>query len=116
MNWYKIAQKLYENIPEGGSTPFIPWPKYPSDEKAIKKYIEKENQKPSRWIPVDSSFIKEIAYHKGLQFLDVKLKNGNIYSYADVPLRVFKAFLKSKSKGEFFNLVIKDKYSAPRSV
>ena len=103
MNWYRKAQKesyLGSN-----------WPKFKVDEENISKYIREQNQLPSRWIPVDSSFIKEVAYHDRLRVLDIRLRNGKAYTFSGVPNKVFQNFMKSKSKGEYFNRVIKKKYA-----
>ena len=65
---------------------------------------------PSKWKEVDSSFIDAAAYYEPLGMFEVKFKNGTEYSYRDVPKDVFDEFMKSPSKGEFFNRVIKEKY------
>jgi len=88
INWYKKSQT------EG-------WPKPEGGYREIYK---------SKWQPVDSSFITDVAYFKPLGMFELKLKNGSKYSYANVPEGIFKEFMKSESKGQFFNNVIKPFY------
>jgi len=66
--------------------------------------------KEDRWHRVDSSFITATLYDKGLQTLTVKLKSGSIYVFKDVSRDIYKCFIKSQSKGKFFNSVIKKNY------
>ena len=68
---------------------------------------EREDFARSKWTPVESSFITDIAYYEPLGMLEVKLKNGQEYSYPGIPKKVFKDLMRAKSKGEFFNRVIK---------
>ena len=67
--------------------------------------------KEDRWERVDSSFIISVLYRKGLQTLSVRLKGGDVYVFKDVLRDVYKDFIKSESKGKFFNSVIKNKYA-----
>jgi hypothetical protein len=71
---------------------------------------EFEESTKSKWIPVKSSWITDVAYYEPMGFFEVKLKNGKEYMYKDVPKKVYEDFMKAKSKGEFFNRVIRDKY------
>ena len=63
-----------------------------------------------RWIPVESSFIEAATYYEPLNILEIKMKNGREYQFNNVPPNIFEAFMKSNSKGRFFNEVIKEKY------
>jgi len=62
-----------------------------------------------------SSFIKQITYYSENNILVVTIQAGNQrcipYEYHDVPLQTVSGFLKSKSKGKYFNKFIKKKYS-----
>lgn len=62
------------------------------------------------WVPVDSSFIEAIAYHPLAWVLEVRMKNGRRYTFMDVPLEVYKVFLASPSKGNFFNTIVRRNY------
>jgi len=63
-----------------------------------------------RWKQVDSTFITEVAYDSGLYMLSLRLKGGKVYNFKDVTKDIYKDFLKSTSKGRFFNNMVKDNY------
>jgi len=64
-----------------------------------------------KWIPVQSTCISDVAYYAPTSIFEVKFKtNGQVYKFLGVPKKVFKNFMDSKSKGEFFNRVIKKNY------
>jgi len=88
MNWYKTAKEKTAEL----------------SEKELEEFT-----KP-KWIPVESSWIAALAYYKPLGMLEVKLKNGTIYGFGGVPQDVFRRFMRSKSKGQFFNRVIRPTY------
>jgi hypothetical protein len=75
-------------------------------------YCIAKKEEPKKWISIDSSFIQLVFYSDFNKELEIKLKNGKTYSYIDVPLKTFKAFMKARSKGTFFNDIIKPKYLA----
>jgi hypothetical protein len=87
MNWYKTA-KAHEDLS-----------------------LEELNEivKP-KWINIDSSFIDQVAYSEAARIFEVKLKNGQVYTYKGIPRKVWKDFMKSESKGKFFNAIIKQRY------
>jgi hypothetical protein len=62
------------------------------------------------WQDVDSSFIDAIAYYDLAQVLEVRIANGRVYTFMEVPPEIHKAFLKSPSKGSFFNKIIRKDY------
>jgi len=107
MNWYRKAIKEYEKIKDGEYY-LTDWPQMKVNEEAIKKYVSEMKEK---WIPVQSSFISDIAYYEPLRVLEVRMTNSDEYAFKNVPKRVFTAFLESTSKGTFFNRIIKRKYS-----
>lgn len=59
---------------------------------------------------VNSSRVKSIGYDKQSKVLEIEFYELGIYQYIDVPLRIYETFLTVKSKGRFFDGVIKDKY------
>jgi len=63
-----------------------------------------------KWKPVKSSWITDVAYYEPMGFFELRLKSGKEYTFKDVPKSVYEDFIKSKSKGEFFNRVIREKY------
>lgn len=61
-----------------------------------------------KWITVDSSVIDQVRF-KSEGILDVQI-GSSVYSYYEVPRKVFNAFLDSDSKGSFFVNNIKGTY------
>ena len=63
---------------------------------------------------VESSLIKSVDYDSDTQNLAVELlnlpKKKATYTFVNVPEGVYKKFLKSSSKGQFFNTKIKNVY------
>ena len=58
-----------------------------------------------------STVIDYFRYDSDKQCLIITFLSGNIYSYKDVPEKVYKQMKASQSKGKYFNHIIKDKYS-----
>lgn len=56
---------------------------------------------------VVSSHIAAIGYSDSSSVLQVDFLNGTRYRYFNVPTQVFTAFLVSRSKGRYFNTIIK---------
>jgi hypothetical protein len=67
-----------------------------------------------KWVAVESSLLMEVAYERGDRVLWLRLYNGRIYRYSDVPAEVYTDLLEAESKGRFFNLEIKDIYACVR--
>ncbi len=61
-----------------------------------------------------SSAIRSFDYDAGAHRLDIRFVGGRLYSYFDVPERVFAAMLKAASKGGYFNRCIRDHYRFER--
>jgi KTSC domain len=59
---------------------------------------------------VNSSLIAEVG-HRVTRTLEVRLTSGQTYRYADVPKTLFRRFLKSRSKGTFFNKYVRGKFA-----
>lgn len=57
---------------------------------------------------VDSTSIFEIGYLR--RTLMVKFNSGRMYMFKKVPRAVFDSFMKSDSKGQFFNENVKSAY------
>jgi hypothetical protein len=60
---------------------------------------------------VKSSMIRFLSYDARERALQIIFTSGKTYIYLDVPRKVYDAFLKADSKGEFFNEEIRDQYS-----
>ena len=98
--WYKLAQQNHESLSEGEP---IHTPTPESTEEELDGFNEP-------WKPVSSSFITHVEYYENLEFLDIRMKSGKEYTYIGVPKGVFEDFMKAKSKGEYFNRIIKKRY------
>jgi hypothetical protein len=61
--------------------------------------------------PVNSSFIEQITYYPQRSILVVTIQTGIPYEYHNVPFQRVAGFLKSRSKGKYFNKFIKKNYS-----
>ena len=66
----------------------------------------REFSKP-RWLSIDSSFIDAIAYFESAAILEVRMKNGRIYTFMGIPQNIVEEFLHSSSKGAYFNKVLR---------
>ena len=58
-----------------------------------------------------STVIDHFSYDSDKNCLIITFLSGNVYSYKDVPEKVYKQMKASQSKGKYFNHIIKDKYS-----
>jgi hypothetical protein len=58
-----------------------------------------------------SSAIARIDYNAAARELHVTFTSGRHYSYNGVPAEVYFQFCRAVSKGEFFNAMIRDRYT-----
>jgi len=68
---------------------------------------QKPGRKPTFTMP--SSFVGRVTYNPDFQILNISLP-GKIYSFCDVPERIFDSFKGAGSKGAFFNRNIKTQF------
>lgn len=87
--------------------------KYAQSDSEVEEYDLSEIIEPY-WIPVESSFIKEVGYSESLEIFEIRFKNGRKYTYRDIPKGVFNEFMDSDSKGRFYSNVIKPMYRLVR--
>lgn len=67
----------------------------------IGELIEEMNAEyDAKWIPMNSSAIREVAYFEPLGMLEFKMKNFKEYSYMGVPKSEFEALLAVQERGE----------------
>lgn len=66
------------------------------------------------WIEVQSSNLVAVAYQPDTKRLVVRFRNGNMYAYEDVPLKVYEGLLTAPSAGQYLNAVLKPRYKAIR--
>ena len=57
----------------------------------------------AKWIPVESSVIREVAYSEPTGRLEFKMKNFREYSFHGVSKEEFDSFMTSPSKGKWFS-------------
>lgn len=60
---------------------------------------------------IDSTHIRNISYSRKAKELRVIFKNGNLYTYKDVPRSVFEKITKAESVGKKFNALVKGKFT-----
>jgi hypothetical protein len=61
-----------------------------------------------------STAIEHMGYDEGARELHITFAGGGAYTYYEVPKEVYSAFRASSSKGQYFNLWIKDRYDFRR--
>jgi len=60
-----------------------------------------------KWVPVESSVVKAVAYYEPLRILEFQLRDGQEYSFSGIQKEVFDDLLASPSKGRFFSELVK---------
>lgn len=65
----------------------------------------------NKWIPVESSLIKDVMYHASNGFMDIRLKDGKKFTFRDVSKEDYDTFMESPSKGKIFNKMRMDRKS-----
>jgi hypothetical protein len=63
---------------------------------------------------VDSESLRSIGYDKRAQMLEVEFKTGSVYRYSSVPIEVWSEFLQATSKGQFFQVRVRDHFRTTR--
>jgi hypothetical protein len=76
---------------------------------------QKRGKTMPEMIPVSSAIIREIGYDPEEQRLTVVFNSGGRYGYDGVSAELWRKFLTSKSKGQFFAKEIKHNYRFRRS-
>jgi hypothetical protein len=61
-------------------------------------------------VKVESSNIAEVGYDEDSKTLVVLFNNGRLYSYDEVPKKVYDDFLVAQSKGKYFIANVRGKY------
>jgi len=57
-----------------------------------------------------STVIAAISYQAGTQVLEITFLSGAVYRYFRVPEEVYQAFKRARSKGKYFNRLIRERY------
>jgi len=58
--------------------------------------------------------VQHISYDENARELHVTFAGGAVCTYYDVPGHVYRSFRSAESKGQFFNLFVKDRYDFRR--
>jgi len=61
-------------------------------------------------VPIRSTAIRSAAYSAEKHVLEIEFITRLVYQYQHVPRAIFRALMKAKSKGRYFNEKIRDHY------
>jgi hypothetical protein len=64
--------------------------------------------------PVASSNIASVGYDAPYETLEVEFQNGTVYQFYNIPQGIYEQFMGASSKGQFFNVYIKNAYPYSR--
>jgi hypothetical protein len=56
--------------------------------------------------PVESRALRSVGYDADTQTLELEFISGSVYRYFDVPEFTYRALLRARSKGQFFQISI----------
>ncbi len=60
--------------------------------------------------PVESTNLVSVAYSSTAQMLRIEFKHNKVYYYLNVPKNIHMNLMRAKSKGQFFNKHINNKF------
>ncbi len=63
---------------------------------------------------VESTTIKSVGYESRTKILEIEFRSGAVYQYLDVPKKVHDGLRRAESKGQYFNVEIRDEYAFVR--
>jgi len=63
---------------------------------------------------VRSSNLQSVGYNPFTGRLEIQFRNGRIYEYFDVPMRIYEGLVRAASHGTFFHLFIRSAYAFRR--
>lgn len=61
-------------------------------------------------IDVRSSHLRAVGYDPATATLEIHFMDGAVYQYANVPAAIHAGLMASRSKGQYFERHIKDRY------
>lgn len=64
--------------------------------------------------PVASSNIASAGYDAPSETLEVEFQNGTVYQFYNISQELYDQFIGASSKGQFFNIYIKNAYPYSR--
>jgi len=65
--------------------------------------------------PIESKAISSLGYEATEQRLEIQFTDGGIFEYENVPPDVHLQFLMAPSKGQYFNQMIRGKFTYTRT-
>ncbi len=69
-----------------------------------------QRRKAMRWVRVESSTLRGVAYDSDSSTLELEFSDGDRYRYFEVPEAVYSELLAADSKGNFFHTHVKGTY------
>lgn len=63
-----------------------------------------------RMVPVSSSAISAVGYDPSTMQMQIRFKQGRIYTFCGVPPHIFDSLLGAGSKGRYYDHYIRDRY------
>jgi hypothetical protein len=61
-------------------------------------------------VPVRSTTLRSVGYDRASRILEAEFRTGRVYRYEGVMPNLYLSFLAARSKGTFFNKVIRDSF------
>ncbi len=61
--------------------------------------------------PMPSSVIRDMSYDEKTKEMRITFVSGRVYLYGEVPKAIYRAFCNAPSKGAFFNVAIRGRYT-----
>jgi hypothetical protein len=61
-------------------------------------------------VAVESTTLASVAYDAGRQLLQLEFRDRAVYQYFNVPVAVHEGLLRARSKGSYFNRVIRGRF------
>ena len=65
-------------------------------------------------VALHSTVLEAAAYHHQEALLELAFSSGAVYHYFDVPTQTYQELLSAKSKGEYFNQHIRNRFGYAR--
>lgn len=61
-------------------------------------------------IPVRSSAMRTVGYDQSTRRMRITFEQGHSYDFCGVPVHVYEALMRARSKGAYYNDHIRDRY------
>ncbi|HEX9013035.1 MAG TPA: KTSC domain-containing protein [Anaerolineaceae bacterium] len=64
--------------------------------------------------PITSSSLRSVGYDQETKTLEIEFQTGKVYTYSEVPRKIYDDLMKAESRGQYFNHNIRDQFSGRR--